>query len=659
MSNRSPPTRVRFSPEVSRSHSPDYWAPSPDSDDPQQQMLAKPLPLPPTASARGRRRRADDNDGERGWMRLPMTITLVAVLMFFAVGFGIIFWENEAEGSDSDILVNAQHGVVSSDVEVCSEIGVGILKKGGNSVDAIIALTTPPTATGVCIGVVDSFASGIGGGGFLVARTIYGDSKSFNFREMAPGAATRDMYNGEPLLAQVGGLAVATPGEVDGYATAHALYGKLAWHELWAPSIELCRGGFVVPPTLARHMQTQEAFFAANKKSWEYLFSEETGELLRAGEIMHRWAYADTLEVIAAPEEARDGGDTYKGVREFYNGSIARWLARFVQNNGGILTEEDFGKYFTVVEETAKTVIDDMEVITCQPPCSGLVLIEGLNIAEGLNMRDSQDPLSYHYLVETMKWLSAGRTELGDPTDPTVSANYLRIYELTTKHWAASVRANISATHTYPWAHYQPAYEPTDPKGTSHISVFDRHGGAAALTTTVNLYWGAMLHDPATGIVLNSQMDDFSIPGRRNAYNLEPSVYNYIQPYKRPLSSTAPTVVVEGDGNVGLVIGGSGGSRIVTGVFEAVVKTYFWGWDLLDTIKSPRLHHQLIPETVSAEWNTEGWVVRGLEERGHGVVLRGGGETAGGSVLQAVRGRGGRVEGVADWWRKGGKAAGY
>ncbi|KAI5838228.1 gamma-glutamyltranspeptidase [Morchella snyderi] len=649
MSRSASPTRVRFSPEISRSHSPD-WDPSPDSDDPQQQMLAKPLPLQPTM--RGRRRRADDDRGEVVWMRLPVTITLVAVLIFFAVGFGIIFWENEADGSDSDILVNAQHGAVSSDVEICSEIGVGILKKGGNSVDAIIA-------TAICIGVVDSFASGIGGGGFLVTRTIYGESKSFNFREMAPGTATRDMYNGQPLLAQVGGLAVATPGEVDGFATAHALHGKLAWHELWAPSIELCRGGFVVTPMLGRLMQAEAAFFTANKRSWEYLFSEKTGKLLSAGDVMRREAYGNTLEVIAAADEAREGGDTYKGVREFYNGTIAKQLARFVQDNGGILTEEDFEKYFTVVEETAKTVIDDMQFITCQSPCSGPVLIEGLNIAEGLDMRDSQDPLSHHYLVETMKWLSAGRTELGDPSDPTVAANHARIHELTTKHWAASVRANISSTHTYPWAHYKPAYELTDPKGTSHISAFDRRGGAAALTTTVNLYWGAKLHDPVTGIVLNSEMDDFSIPGRGNAYNLEPSVYNYIRPYKRPLSSTAPTIVVEGDGSVGLVVGASGGSRIVTGVFEAVVKTYFWGWDLLDTIKSPRLHHQLIPETVSAEWNTEAWVVRGLEKRGHKVVMMAGGESGGGSAIQAVRGREGRVEGVADWWRKGGRAAGY
>lgn len=259
-----------------------------------------------------------------------------------------------------------------------------------------------------------------------------------------------------------------------------------------------------------------------------------------------------------------------------------------------------------------------------------------------------------------MKWLSAGRTELGDPTDPVVAANLPRIQELTSKSYASAVRANISNDHTYSWEHYNPAYEPNDPKGTSHLSVLDKDGNAAALTTTVNLYWGAKLHDPVTGIVLNSQMDDFSIPGRSNAYLLKPSVFNYILPYKRPLSSTAPTIIVEADGSPGLVIGGSGGSRIVTGVFQAIIKSYFWGYGLLDTIKSPRLHHQLIPEIVIAENGVEDWILEGLRERGHKVVQKEIGETAGGSVLQAVKGMGdGRIEAVADWWRKGGKAIGY
>jgi len=254
-----------------------------------------------------------------------------------------------------------------------------------------------------------------------------------------------------------------------------------------------------------------------------------------------------------------------------------------------------------------------------------------------------------------MKWISAGRTELGDPTDPVAASNSKRIRQLQSKSYAEAVRVNISADTTYSWEHYHPAYEPVDPKGTSHLSVLDNYGNAVALTTTVNLHWGAKVHDPQTGIVLNSEMDDFSIPGRSNAYHLEPSIYNYIIPHKRPLSSTTPTIIVEEDGTPGLVIGGSGGSRIVTGVFQAIVKNYLWGYSLLDTIKSPRLHHQLIPEVVLAESNTEEWILEGLKERGHAIKLRDLGEASGGSVIQVVKGMdSGRVEAVADWWRKGG-----
>jgi len=239
--------------------------------------------------------------------------------------------------------------------------------------------------------------------------------------------------------------------------------------------------------------------------------------------------------------------------------------------------------------------------------------------------------------------------------DPVVASNSGRIRQLQSKSYAEAVRANISADTTYSWEHYNPAYEPVDPKGTTHLSVLDNYGNAVALTTTVNLYWGAKVHDPQTGIVLNSEMDDFSIPGRSNAYRLEPSIYNYIIPHKRPLSSTTPTIIIEEDGTPGLVIGGSGGSRIVTGVFQAIVKNYLWGYSLLDTIKSPRLHHQLIPEVVTAERGSEKRILEGLEERGHAVHLRGVGETSGGSVIQAVKGMdSGRVEAVADWWRKGG-----
>ncbi|CAZ79443.1 unnamed protein product [Tuber melanosporum] len=656
-----PPNKVRFSPTVSRSHTPPH-SPSPtpssssilyntddDQDSDDDDSVRRNL-LPTIARPLVRRRR---RLGKRNaWMKFGMTVLLAAALLGLGVLFGVIFWENEEGIVDDGILVDAPRGAVSSDVLTCSRIGVELLKKGGNAIDAAIG-------TAACIGVVNSFASGIGGGGFMVVREGDGRSKAYNFRETAPGSASRDMYSGDPLKARVGGLAVAIPGEVHGYATAHARSGRLPWQEIWQPSIDLARRGFHIPPMLAGIMAKEAPFFRQHREEWEFLFSQETGELLQVGELMKREAYARTLEVIAGKGEYARGG-VYSGVKQFYNGSIAERIVEAANKHGGILTTEDFSRYFTIVEDTVRTHFHGREVITCPPPCSGAVLIEGLNIAEKLDISDPDKSLSYHYLVEIMKWISAGRTELGDPADPVVASNSKRIHQLQSKSYAEAVRANISADTTYSWEHYNPAYEPVDPKGTSHLSVLDNYGNAVALTTTVNLYWGAKVHDPQTGIVLNSEMDDFSIPGRSNAYRLEPSIYNYIIPYKRPLSSTTPTIIVEEDGAPGLVIGGSGGSRIVTGVFQAIVKNYLWGYNLLDTIKSPRLHHQLIPEVVSAERGTEKWILEGLEERGHVIGLRGIGEASGGSVIQVVKGMdSGRVEAVADWWRKGGRAAGY
>ena len=429
----------------------------------------------------------------------------------------------------------------------------------------------------------------------------------------------------------------------------------LPWKELWEPSIKLNTNGFTVTTTLERIILKEEKFFYENPKDWPFLFSE-SGSLLKAGQTMKRPEYAQTLARIAGT-----GGDDYSGVTEFYNGSVANQLAKTVQAAGGIVSASDFAQYRSIVTEAINTTFMGNEVITCPQPCSGPVLLEGLNIAEGLPMNDQNEPNSHHYLIEVMKWLSAGRTELGDPFDTVVAGNDARVSQLGSKEYAEAVRANISSETTYSWEHYNPAYEPNDPHGTSHLSVIDRNGSAVGLTTTINLYWGAKVHDIVTGIVLNSEMDDFSIPGRSNAYKLQPSVFNYIMPAKRPLSSTSPTIVVDKNGEARMVIGGSGGSRIVTGVFEAIIKKLVWGYSALETIRSPRLHHQLLPESVSAEEGVPDWVVQELESKGHVVDRKAKGAAAGGSVLQGVwrDGQTGVVEGVADWWRKGGKPRGY
>ncbi|KAK6341154.1 hypothetical protein TWF696_008241 [Orbilia brochopaga] len=577
--------------------------------------------------------------------RTPSASTILATLLTLAFAallttFIVVSRDTSPreDGSNPfDHLTIARHGAVNSDVAVCSDIGVAILRdKNGTAVDAAIA-------TALCIGVVNMYASGIGGGGFMVIRAGDGGSASINFRETAPGAAHRDMFNHDAMAARWGGLAVGTPGEIAGFYEAWKLYGRVPWRELFEPNIELCENGFEVPKFL-RHVIDGELdwLLKADKGEWGFLF-DERGEVLDAGALMYRPALGKTLRLIA------EGGP-----KAFYEGRVAESLVRSVRKHGGVLTVEDMKGYTAEIEETLKMWAFGQEILTCPPPCSGAVLIEGLNIAEGLDMSNADSAVVTHRIIETMKWLSAGRTEIGDPSDEAVS-NAARIAEIQSKQFAAMVRRNISDTRTYGWQHYHPSYEFKESKGTSHINVLDAAGMAVALTTTVNLYFGARICDPETGIVLNDEMDDFSIPGTDNAFHLQPSIYNFIKPYKRPLSSTAPTITVY-NGHPSLVIGGSGGSRIVTNVFLCFIKIHKWGYNLLDTIRSPRVHHQLMPEIAFVETGTRDDIVQGLEDRGHVVQEL----PAIGSVVGAVhRLPDGEIHAVSDYWRKGGRAAGY
>ena len=212
---------------------------------------------------------------------------------------------------------------------------------------------------------------------------------------------------------------------------------------------------------------------------------------------------------------------------------------------------------------------------------------------------------------------SAARTELGDPFD-SIADRPSRIEELTSKSFAAQLRGNISTDKTYPWQHYNPKYDFPRNHGTTHISVIDNDGMTVSLTSTVNLIFGSRLHDPTTGIILNDEMDDFSQVNNSNAFRLEPSPYNYIQPFKRPMSSSTPTMILSPrTGDVELVLGASGGARILTSVLDAIIKYLDWNMDLLNTVEHPRLHHQLLPEVVSIEEGYSSDVLRYLKNAGH------------------------------------------
>lgn len=551
---------------------------------------------------------------------------------------------------DKNHLVIADRAAVACDVPYCSTLATEILRRGGSAVDAAVT-------TALCIGSINSFSSGIGGGGFMVVRHPNGTSTSFNFRETAPALADKHMYDHNPLLSKIGGLAVAVPGELAGLDAAFQRYtsGKLSWYDLIEPVVKLNRGGFFVEEALEKATLVAEEAIVANnnQKQFDWLFTENDDGSQRVvvqGDKTFRPNFANTLELIA-----KNGSSAV-----FYDpeGPIAPHLIQTIKATGGIMTLQDIADYTVEITDTLKTTFLGREVITSPNPASGPILMMGLNLMDGFtDSIDQSDyaPVATQRMVETMKWMGAGRSELGDPVD---TDNTARIEELMTQEWADAVRANVSDKHTMRWQDYHPAYESIDPHGTAHFSIIDENGMAVSMTTTVNLLFGAMIADPKTGIVLNNEMDDFSTPGTKNAFLLQPSIYNYVAPFKRPLSSCVPTIVsTEGPNGVPeIVIGAAGGSRITNAVLQAIIRKLQYGESMLNVIAQPRIHHQLLPHVAYLEPDAPHEIQRELENRGH-KVARTRPMTAMNGIYINPKTR--LIHAVSDYWRKRGAADGY
>lgn len=486
----------------------------------------------------------------------------------------------------------------------------------------------------------------------MTVRHGNGTGLAFNFRESAPEHASKHMYKDDPQKAQIGGLAVAVPGELAGLYEAFERYGSgnLTWAELFEPVIQLNRNGFRVEEPLAFAVDRLSATFLRDADDWDWLYTRTIfgkRRLVQLGDTVRRPALARTLEAVANNGSAAP----------FYDPEswIVKALIDKIQQTGGVVVGSDFAQYSVIVERPLETTFRGRQVLTCPNPTSGPALILGLNVMEGflhdreLNNNNNKDysNVATQRLIETMKWMAAARTELGDTDNDHRD-------RLTTLEWAAKVRANISDTHTLPWQEYDPAYENKDPHGTSHFSIIDEHGMAVAMTTTVNLGFGAQVADPVTGVVLNSEMDDFSLPDTNNAYELRPSIYNFVRPFRRPLSSTVPTIVSTADGQPEFVIGAAGGSRIVTAVFQAIIRTYDYDMPLVQTIARPRAHHQLLPETAYLEFGAPLQAVADLKAKGHNVEL-----TIPYTAMNGILRKDGLLHAVSDYWRKRGAADGY
>ncbi|KAI7899777.1 gamma-glutamyltransferase [Cokeromyces recurvatus] len=473
---------------------------------------------------------------------MPDNVDVFCLIGIVYIIICFIINQHKVEALESPVkfkghLVKGSKAAVAVEAEECSNVGIEILKKGGNAVDAAIAST-------LCIGVIHSFATG----GFMLIRSPNGTFEYIDFRETAPMAAKKDMFIHNPLLAQIGGLSVAVPGEIRGLELAHQRHGKLSWYELFEPSIRIARNGFKATELLEIRVKEAEDWMK-NSIEWSKVYFHN-GKPIKKGDIVKRPNLANTLDIIAQ-----------QGADAFYKGEIAHQLVDTVQSHGGILTLQDLENYQAIIRKPLYGFYHGRKVITTSEPTSGPVLLSVLNLIERFEFNNHEHKsLDVHRLIEAFKFGYAFRTELADPD---VIHHPERIQEMISKDYAAYIRHQITDNSTHEPLYYHPKFDHIDSHGTMHLSVVDEENGAVALTSTINLAFGSHIMDPTTGIILNDEMDDFSIPGIQNMFGLYPSKYNYASPGKRPLSSITPTII-EKDTKFELAIGASGGSFIPT-----------------------------------------------------------------------------------------------
>ncbi|ESY51859.1 MULTISPECIES: gamma-glutamyltransferase [unclassified Mesorhizobium] len=513
---------------------------------------------------------------------MPLTRrTLIGVTLSLAIALA----PSGALHAASPQPAKGEHGMVVTAQHLASEAGVEVLKKGGNAVDAAVAV-------GYALAVVYPNAGNIGGGGFMTIRFKDGKSTFLDFRERAPLAATKTMYldkDGNPVKGASldGYLAVGVPGSVAGFEMAREKYGTLPRQDLMAPAIAYAKDGFILDQGDAASFASNAARLAKDPAA-AAIFLKPDGKPYGAGE---RLLQPDLAASLAAISE--------KGADAFYKGAIADAIVKASGAKGGILANSDFEQYKVRELQPVSCTYRGYEITSSPPPSSGGVIIcEILNVLEGY-------PLSYlgagsaetvHVMVEAMRYAYVDRNSaLGDPdfVDNPVSKLLDKGYAKETRDKIDPFRAGVS--------------QDLMPKGfgeskeTTHYSIIDDDGNAVAVTYTLNGSFGAGVVADGTGILLNNEMDDFTQkPGVPNLYGLVQGEANAIQPKKTPLSSMSPTIVAK-DGKPFMVIGSPGGSRIITITLEAIVNVIDHGMNIQEAIDASRIHHQWLPDTIYVE----------------------------------------------------------
>ncbi|XP_077534247.1 scoloptoxin SSD14-like [Haemaphysalis longicornis] len=489
-------------------------------------------------------------------------------------------------------LGNFSHWAVSTPARQCAPVASNIYSKGGNIADAAVA-------TLLCMGVVLPKAMGIGGG---FVATFYSrkeqEALSLISREVAPTAARRDMFVGNATLSVKGGLAIAVPGEVRGYAEIHRrLKGRLPWHALFQDAIRLARDGFPVSKLIAYSLcyEARDLFSCPDgpcDPTWEPFWNRKAKRPLIAGERLVQKDLAKTLAEIAK-----------HGPNYFYEGKLAEQMVQEIAKHGGILTLDDLRSYKpTWTRPVSVTFRDGRVAYSAPPPAGGAIYSYIMAIMDAFRSNDSaalqDDVLTLHRFVEACKFAYAKRALLGDPRFVNVAD---LVQNLTSRDNAESTRRQIDDERTYhDPAHYGFVGQimPSS-KGTAHLAMW-KDGDALSVTSSINSYFGSHVRS-SSGIVFNNHMDDFSIPGESNYWGVAPSKANFIEPGKRPQSSMSPSIVLDPNGDVELVVGGSGGPKITTGAALVSMRSLWMGSNIKDAIDYARVHDQLIPDYIMAE----------------------------------------------------------
>jgi gamma-glutamyltranspeptidase/glutathione hydrolase len=571
-------------------------------------------------------------------MPRPRRLRLAFSLLAFLIPCQSLFAQQIAPGwslAGKARITEAPKVMVVSGSPIASAVGRDILRRGGNAVDAAVAV-------GFALAVVHPEAGNIGGGGFMVIRTAKGEVRALDYRETAPAAGSRDMYvnlRGNPTdLSITGALSAGVPGAVAGLIEAHRRYGKLPFRSIIQPAVLLASNGFVV--------DSFRSYSIDSDRDRLYLFAASRRQFLPGGKapaIGSRLRQPDLATTLAAIRDRGEAG--------FYQGRVAELIVAEMRRSGGIITRADLLKYRPIWREPVTTTYRGHTIYSMPPSSSGgVTMATMLNVMEGFGQPPPFGSTALlHRETEVMRRAFMDRNHhLGDPAFVTMP-----LAQLLSREHADSLRRQIHPDRATPTPKF-PATAPNSPS-TTHYSVVDADGNAVSCTTTLNNSYGSAVTVAGAGFLLNDEMDDFATaPGKPNMYGLVQGEANAIQPGKRMLSAMTPSIVLDPQGQLFMVVGTPGGPRIITMVYHVISNVLDHRMSLADAVTAPRIHHQALPDTIRVErGGFLAAVLDSLRAMGHAVVEG----SPWGDVEAIIRVSQG-WQGVSDP-RRGGGGAGY